>query len=48
VNLIVVDPEAEQAVASEVADVVEAFTLWDDVTKPGEGILSRFAKRFWK
>ena len=48
VNLVVVDPESERAVASEVADVVEAFTLWDAVTTPDEGVLSRFAKRFWK
>ena len=48
VNLIVVDPESEQAVASEVADVVEAFALWDDVSQPKEGFFSRFAKRFWK
>ena len=48
VNLVVVDPEAERAVASKAADVAEAFTLWEDVTKPDEGFLSRFAKRFWK
>ena len=48
VNLVVVDPEGQQAIASEVADVVEAFTLWDDVTTPDEGLLSRFARRFWK
>lgn len=48
VNLVVVVPEAEEHVASEVADVAEAFTLWDDVSEPDEGPLSRFAKRFWK
>lgn len=48
VNLAVVVPEQEQAVASEAADVAEAFTLWEDVTEPDEGFLSRFAKRFWK
>ncbi len=48
VNLVVVVPEAEDHVASEAADVVEAFTLWDDVTTPDEGFLSRFAKRFWR
>lgn len=47
VNLLVVAPDAEEYVASEVADVVEAFTLWDTVTEPEEGFLSRFAKRFW-
>ncbi|MEF8778778.1 MAG: hypothetical protein V5A36_07690 [Natronomonas sp.] len=48
VNLVVVDPDAETAVASEAADVAEAFLLWEDVTKPNEGFFSRFAKRFWK
>mgnify|MGYP000176885135 CR=1 FL=1 len=48
VNLVVVVPETESHVASEVADVAEAFTLWDDVTTPEEGFLSRFARRFWQ
>ncbi|WP_339102577.1 hypothetical protein [Haloterrigena salinisoli] len=48
VNLAVVVPDAEDHVASEAADVAEAFTLWDDVSEPDEGLLSRFAKRFWK
>ena len=48
VNLVVVDPDTERTVASEAADVAEAFTLWEDVTKPDEGFLSWFAKRFWK
>ena len=48
VNLVVVAPGAEAHVASEAADVAEAFTLWDDVSEPREGPLSRFAKRFWR
>jgi hypothetical protein len=48
VNLVVVDPDAEQCVASEAADVAAAFRLWDDVSTPDEGLLSRFAKRFWQ
>lgn len=48
VNLVVVVPEKETHVASEAADVAEAFTLWDDVTTPEEGFLSRFARRFWQ
>ncbi|GAB3676558.1 hypothetical protein [Halopiger thermotolerans] len=48
VNLVVVVPDEEDHVASEAADVAEAFTLWDDVTTPDEGLLSRFAKRFWQ
>ena len=48
VNLVAVAPELERAVASEAADVAEAFTLWEDVTEREEGFLSRFAKRFWK
>ena len=42
VNLGVVVPD------EQVADVVEAFVLWEDVTQPEEGVLSRLAKRFWK
>lgn len=48
VNLIVVDPDAEQCVGSEAADVAAAFRLWDDVSTPEDGFLSRFAKRFWQ
>jgi len=48
INLPVVVPEVEAHVASEAADIVEAFTLWDDVSSPEEGFLSRFAKRFWR
>ena len=48
VNLVVVDPDAERCVASEAADSAAAFRLWDDVSTPNEGLLSRFAKRFWK
>jgi hypothetical protein len=47
VNLVVVDPEAETAIASQQADTAEAFALWGDVKRPREGFLSRFAKRFW-
>ena len=48
INLVAIVPEKERAVASEAADIVEAFTLWEDVTTPQEGFLSRFAKRFWR
>ncbi|WP_253736632.1 hypothetical protein [Halohasta salina] len=48
VNLVVVDPEAQQCVASEAADVAAAFRLWDDVSTPDDGLLSRFARRFWQ
>lgn len=48
VNLIVVAPDEERYVASEAADSAEAFVLWEDVTTPEEGFLSRFAKRFWR
>jgi len=47
VNLAVVAPDDEAAVASEQADVVGAFALWGDVEREPEGFLSRFAKRFW-
>lgn len=48
VNLVVVDPDAERCVASEAADVAAAFRLWDDVSTREEGLLSRFARRFWQ
>ena len=48
VNLGVIVPDEQVAVAGEAADVVEAFALWEDVTQPEEGMLSRLAKRFWK
>ncbi|WP_225332857.1 hypothetical protein [Halomicrobium urmianum] len=48
VNLGVVVPDRRAVAAGEAADVVEAFRLWEDVSKPDEGFLSRFAKRFWK
>ncbi|WP_336358605.1 hypothetical protein [Haloarcula sp. CGMCC 1.6347] len=48
VNLGVVVPGEQEAVAGEAADVVEAFVLWEDVTQPEEGVLSRLAKRFWR
>ena len=47
VNLIVVDPENETAIASEQAATAAAFASWGDVERPTEGFLSRFAKRFW-
>ena len=47
VNLVVVAPDAEDGVASQEADVLQAFALWGDIERPDEGVLSRFAKRFW-
>ncbi|MGB9963369.1 hypothetical protein [Halobacterium sp. CBA1126] len=47
VNLVVVAPGDERAVASEQADVANAFALWGDLEPEPEGFLSRFAKRFW-
>ena len=48
VNLIVVAPDEQRLVASEAADITEAFRLWEPVEQPDEGFLSRFAKRFWR
>lgn len=48
VSVIVVDPRRQEAVASEAGDVVEAFTLWENVTEPTEGIVSRLAAQFWR
>ncbi|WP_049979971.1 hypothetical protein [Halolamina rubra] len=47
INLVVVAPESETAIASTEADTAEAFALWGDVERPSESFLSRFAKRFW-
>jgi hypothetical protein len=47
VNLVVVDPDAARLVASEEADVADAFALWADVETASEGLLSRIARRFW-
>lgn len=46
VNLVVVAPDEQDAVASRSADVVQAFTLWERV-RPGDerGILRRIADR---
>ncbi len=48
VNLGVVVPGRQEVVAGEAADVVEAFRLWEDVSEPDEGFLSKVAKRFWR
>lgn len=48
VNLILVSPDDEKLVASEAAEIAEAFRLWEPVEAPDEGFLSRFAKRFWR
>ncbi len=48
VNLGVVVPDEREYVAGEAADVVEAFALWEDVSTPDEGLLSRVARRFWR
>lgn len=47
VNLVVVAPDDEDGVASQEADVLQAFALWGDVDTPDEGFFSRLAKRFW-
>ena len=47
VNLVVVAPDDEDGVASQEADVLQAFALWGDVERPSESFLSRFAKQFW-
>jgi len=48
VNLIVVAPDEEAIVDSEAAGVTGAFRMWEPVEKPDEGVLSRFARRFWR
>ena len=48
VNLGVVVPDDREYVAGEAADVVEAFVLWEDVSTPDEGLLSRIARRLWR
>lgn len=48
VNLVVIDPVAERVVASREANVADAFALWGEIEREREGLLSRFAKRFWQ
>lgn len=48
INLVIVAPDAEHAVASQEADVADAFALWGEIEQEREGLLSRFARRFWK
>lgn len=48
VNLLVVAPDERTFVASEAADVAQAFALWEDVDAPEEGLLSRIARKFWE
>jgi hypothetical protein len=46
VNLAVVAPDEEDSVASDGADVAQAFTLWDDVTAPDRrGVVARVLDR---
>lgn len=46
VNLAVVAPDEEDSVASDGADVAQAFTLWDDVTAPDRrGVVARLLDR---
>ncbi|WP_211226036.1 hypothetical protein [Haloplanus natans] len=47
VNLIVVAPDRRAAVASEAADAVQAFALWEDLDDSEPGLLERVARRFW-
>ena len=48
VNLGVVVPDERECVAGEAADVVEAFVLWENVSTPEEGLLSRITRQFWR
>ena len=41
IHLIVVAPDRKEAVASEQADTIQAFTLWQDVTDEQSGLISR-------
>lgn len=45
VNLIVVDPDAEELVASEAADVATAFRLWEEIEREKPGVLGLIARR---
>jgi len=47
VNLVVVAPDTETLVASEMADVADAFALWADVERESPSLLSRIARKFW-
>ncbi|WP_435359839.1 hypothetical protein [Haloarchaeobius sp. DFWS5] len=45
INLVVVVPEAEDAVASKNADVVDAVTTWEDVPEQSPGFFGRLARK---
>ncbi|WP_331235275.1 hypothetical protein [Natronorarus salvus] len=45
VNLAVVRPDAEEAVASEGADVVEAFRLWTTIDREEPGLIDLIVRR---
>ena len=45
INLVVVAPDEEAAVASRSADVAQAFALWDDVRVGSPGLLARLFGR---
>ena len=45
VNLVVVAPDREDAVASRNADVAQAFVLWEDISPGRSGLLARLLGR---
>ncbi len=48
VNLVVVAPERERAVASSEADVAQAFRTWEQIERAGPGVVERLVRWIWR
>jgi len=48
VNLLVVDPDGEELVASREADVADAFRLWEPLERAEPGLVERLVRRIWR
>jgi hypothetical protein len=48
VNLLLVAPYVEHSVASEEADVEQAFRVWESIDPPERGLIERLVRRIWQ
>jgi hypothetical protein len=48
VNLVVVAPDLEKAVASDQADVAQAFRTWAEVERESMGVVERLVRWIWR
>jgi hypothetical protein len=48
VNLLLVAPDVEHSVASEEADVEQAFRVWESIDPPERGLIERLVRRIWQ